>query len=533
MKIIKLLFALLLIFTPPDLSAQEVPATFKNPILPGFNPDPSICRVGDDYYLIISSFTWFPGIPIYHSRDLVNWKVVGHGIHRPNMIDMNGLDDNDGIWAVTIRHHDGLFYLITTASKSGGNFYITATDPKGPWSDPVWLKDAPEIDQMFTSGVNHVYFHGTTYSPKNVSWPGWKFYESVDMSPTNPFWQDASSFFNYISRVQSFLQSGIPDNDFLFYFPVYDIWDEQRGNYFTTFSIHGMRKRLSRFFGGVKKIMSYGYDLDYISDHYIQNSFVENGLLKTIGGTTYKALVMPAVKNIPLETISHIRNLAEQGATIIFMENYPSDVPGLSNIEERRNRFTSLMKEFPIADSFEKVSVRTLGKGKILAGNNYEEVLSNCKVNNESFVSEIGGQLIRRKHEKGHHYFMTLLKNNPVNGWITLGINAQSAMFFDPLTGKKGQAAIRNQNGRTQVYLQLQPGESILLKTFTDVSINAKKWSYYQPTGSIINLEKGWQLSFTKSEPAISGIFALDFLGSWTELNNEDMKKIWRLDNIG
>lgn len=106
--------------------------TFKNPVLPGFNPDPSICRVNDDYYMVTSSFTWYPGIPIYHSKDLVNWEIVGHGISRPDMIDMNGLNDNDGIWAVTIRFHEGLFYLITTGSKCGGNFYITAADPKGP-----------------------------------------------------------------------------------------------------------------------------------------------------------------------------------------------------------------------------------------------------------------------------------------------------------------------------------------------------------------------------------------------------------------
>ena len=85
--------------------------TFKNPVLPGFNPDPSICRVNDDYYMVTSSFTWYPGIPIYHSKDLVNWEIVGHGISRPDMIDMNGLNDNDGIWAVTIRFHEGLFYF--------------------------------------------------------------------------------------------------------------------------------------------------------------------------------------------------------------------------------------------------------------------------------------------------------------------------------------------------------------------------------------------------------------------------------------
>jgi alpha-N-arabinofuranosidase len=146
-------FSLLLSFSLAWCKAQEsqpVGTTFRNPILPGFNPDPSICRVGDDYYLVTSSFVWFPGIPIYHSKDLVNWELFGHGISRASQVDFTGMLDKDGIWAATIRYHNGLFYLVTTAHYCGGNFYITASNPAGPWSDPVWLKDAPGIDASLT-----------------------------------------------------------------------------------------------------------------------------------------------------------------------------------------------------------------------------------------------------------------------------------------------------------------------------------------------------------------------------------------------
>lgn len=165
------IISLLLNFFIVSLFSQNTPSHFKNPILPGFNPDPSICRVGDDYYLVTSSFTWYPGLPIYHSKDLVNWKLVGHGIERPDMVDFNGLDDNFGIWAPTIRYHNGVFYIITTANKSGGNFYITAKDPKGPWSDPVWLKDAPGIDPfLFWDDDGKSYYLGNVWDfPK--SWP--------------------------------------------------------------------------------------------------------------------------------------------------------------------------------------------------------------------------------------------------------------------------------------------------------------------------------------------------------------------------
>ena len=382
----------------------------------------------------------------------------------------------------------------------------------------------PEIDQMFTSGVNHVYFHGTTYSPEDAAWPGWKFYASVDMSPTNPFWKDAPAFFQYIARVQSFLQSGKPDNDFLLYLPMYDIWEEQRGKFFTTFAIHGMRERLPKFCQGVEDIMSLGYDLDYISDQFIRTTTIENGLLKTEGGVTYKALILPAAKLIPLETMQQINKLAEQGATIIFAENYPSDVPGLSKLDERRTQFKSLLEQLPKVDSFENVSVNRMGKGTIITGNNYKDILSKSEVNNEPFVSELGGQLIRRTHDNGHHYFMAMLKNSPVDEWVTLGVKAKSAMFFNPMTGKKGKAAVRENNGKTEVYIQLKSGESIILKTF-DNDVNVEEWTYYQTNGNKTELQKGWSLSFVDSEPDISEKFDLSNLGSWTELNREDLKK--------
>jgi alpha-N-arabinofuranosidase len=150
--------------------AQIAPANFKNPILPGFSPDPSICRVGSDYYLVNSSFVWFPGIPIYHSKDLVNWELIGHGITRPSQLRLDKIADKDGIWAVTIRYHDGLFYLIGTANNCGGNFLITAKDPAGEWSDPIWLK-TPGIDaSLFWDDDGKCYYSGNDFNFKK-SWP--------------------------------------------------------------------------------------------------------------------------------------------------------------------------------------------------------------------------------------------------------------------------------------------------------------------------------------------------------------------------
>ena len=123
-----------------DVFAQPLPpGHYRNPILAGYYPDPSICRVGDDYYLINSSFAHFPGIPVHHSRDLVNWEEIGHVIDRPTQLKYDGLGITRGIFAPALSHHNGVFYVVCTMVDAGGNFLMTATNPAGPWSDPVWF----------------------------------------------------------------------------------------------------------------------------------------------------------------------------------------------------------------------------------------------------------------------------------------------------------------------------------------------------------------------------------------------------------
>ena len=128
---------------PVETTAGRGPGEYRNPILQGFYPDPSITRVGDDFYLVTSTFSYFPGIPIFHSRDLVSWTQIGNAIDRPGQLDFGRLGMSRGVFAPTIEHRDGIFYILNTCVDCGGNFVITARDPKGPWSDPIWL---PEIE---------------------------------------------------------------------------------------------------------------------------------------------------------------------------------------------------------------------------------------------------------------------------------------------------------------------------------------------------------------------------------------------------
>lgn len=126
-----------------------MPGTYRNPILSGFYPDPSICRVGDDYYLVTSTFEYYPGLPIFHSRDLVHWRQLGHVLDRPSQLPLDDVRPSGGLYAPTIRCSQGVFYVINTlvdGKTKAGNFIVTATDPAGPWSEPYWLETAPGID---------------------------------------------------------------------------------------------------------------------------------------------------------------------------------------------------------------------------------------------------------------------------------------------------------------------------------------------------------------------------------------------------
>ena len=162
-----------------------------NPVIPGFHPDPSVCRVEDDYYLVTSSFEYFPGVPLFHSRNLVDWRQIGHCLTRDSQLDLRDAPPSGGIWAPTIRHHAGRFHMVTTNFSKGGNFLVHTDDPEGEWSDPVWI-DIPGIDPslyfegdrcFFTANAGEERKHGLylaeidpetgeVLSPSRLIWEG-------------------------------------------------------------------------------------------------------------------------------------------------------------------------------------------------------------------------------------------------------------------------------------------------------------------------------------------------------------------------
>jgi alpha-N-arabinofuranosidase len=152
---------------------------FTNPVIPGFHPDPSICRVGQDYFLVTSSFEYFPGVPLFHSRDLVHWRQIGHCLTRPSQLPLDNVRPSGGIFAPTIRYHNGTFYMITTNITGGGNFYVHTNDPYGEWSEPIWLDQGGIDPSLFFDDDGRVYMTSNWFD-------GFPLPEEID--PAIPIW---------------------------------------------------------------------------------------------------------------------------------------------------------------------------------------------------------------------------------------------------------------------------------------------------------------------------------------------------------
>ena len=164
--------------------------SYRNPILAGFHSDPSVVAARDRFYMVHSTFTFFPGIPVFESEDLVHWKQVGNAIHRPEQLDFDGLGVSRGVFAPAIEYHDGTFYVVNTSVDAGGNFIVTATDPAGPWSDPFWLPGIGGIDpSLFFDDDGKAYILNNDEPEVPVRYDGHRaiWLQEIDIATKQPF----------------------------------------------------------------------------------------------------------------------------------------------------------------------------------------------------------------------------------------------------------------------------------------------------------------------------------------------------------
>jgi hypothetical protein len=378
------------------------------------------------------------------------------------------------------------------------------------------------LDRFLLGGVNHIFYHGTTFSPQGEDWPGWMFYASVHFGLTNTWWKDFSKLNNYVTRCQSFLQDGTPDNDILLYFNFYDRISEPGQSMLQHFNGGGMGTT-SRDVGDT--MIRQGYSFDFISDSQLKTiQYLDNQLL-TSGGI-YKTIILPECHYIPFETLEHLVNLAKEGATLIVNRNLPADVQGFANLETRQKRFNKLLSQIHF-ETTENPDIRKarIGSGYFLVGEDIHQLLEYANVKRERMIDR-GLQCIRRKDDNGSYcYFIANRSENAIDDWIPLAKNAKAAALFNPMTGKSGMGYVKyDETGKTDVYLQLDPGESVILKTYNEY-IESERYSYLRAIGKPRVVSGSWNITFIEGGPELPQNFVIDELKSWTDLEGDEVKR--------
>jgi len=381
-------------------------------------------------------------------------------------------------------------------------------------------------DFLLLAGVNHIFFHGIPYSPAEAPWPGWQFYASVNFGPTGGLWHDLPPYNAYVTRCQSVLQSGKADNNILLYLPIYDFW-QKAGELSMPFSVHNQDKwlRNSSFYKAAMTMWNRGYTFDVVSDRFLTKARFENGKV-LLSGNVYQVIVIPLCRLMPVTTMEKLMDLTRAGATIIFQESLPVDVPGMGDLGKRRAALREILSQIMLSKNV-KTEIRqtSLGKGRLMVGQ-LEAMLQEVGVCRESVV-DLGVWFVRRSYSKGRHYFLVNHSDRALNGWVTLGLPAQSVVIMDPrFENRVGLAALRKQgNGRTQVYLQLQPGQSCVLRTFTEQRIKGPAWKYFEKDGFPRTIDGIWKVKFVSGGPVLPSDFKTQQLDSWTTRDDAEAKR--------
>ncbi|HLG38607.1 MAG TPA: glycosyl hydrolase [Chitinophagaceae bacterium] len=381
------------------------------------------------------------------------------------------------------------------------------------------------LDKYFLGGVNHIFYHGTNYSPQNEPWPGWLFYAAVHFTPANPFWKDFGTLNAYAARCQSFLQAGKPDNDVLLYFPFSDRnYLPARGGLLHHYDgMEGFDE--TPFKESAEKMLEMGYSWDLISDKQIEQLNFVNGKIKAPGGN-YQTIVLSGVKYLPLATLQKLIALTKAGAQIIFHDGAPKVVPGLSDIENKQKQFDALIAQLQFkTTNAPGVNNAASGKGLFLEGNELRYLLANAAIRHEMYLTDNKLQFIRRKINGGEYYFITNDGKTTFNDWVLLNTKLQHAVLFDPMQQRSGIAKTRQGDNNTlDIFLQLAPGESCIVQT-SSAKLTGNKFPYTESAGEAVAIEGNWQLKFLSGGPVLPQATAVSNLLSWTALAADGVKE--------
>lgn len=364
------------------------------------------------------------------------------------------------------------------------------------------------LDDLYLSGVNRAMYHGTAYSPEDAPWPGWCFYASAQFNPRNAIWRDARALNDYATRVQGAMQAGRPDNDVLVYWPIHDLWSNAKDG-LVQLTVHGRDWSDAQPIGRTARALwDKGFAFDYVSDKQLQSAQPANGAI-ALGGSAYRAVVVPASHLMPLDTRQKLQSLASAGARVIFVDSAPSDVPGLAALDARRAEFIKIA-----APQGSVVPAAQLESALVKAGAKQEK----------SLVAFPGVRFVRRaigaQAGESFYYFVANRGEHHIDGWAALAVPFSQVAIMDPASGRIGAAQVRRAGEKAEVRLQLEPGEALVLRAGSDGQ-DAPDWPYWEFAGAPAPLEGPWDVKFIEGGPELPAEVRTDKLASWTSFGGQ------------
>jgi hypothetical protein len=383
------------------------------------------------------------------------------------------------------------------------------------------------LDDLFLSGVNHVFYHGTCYSPDEAPWPGWLFYASYEMNPRNPIWRDVSALNAYAAHCQAVLQAGKPDNDILLYWPIHDFWSSTNG-LARNMSVHARDWFEEQPVGKTAEwLWKNGYQFDYVSDRQLTQAKAQAGGIE-VPGSRYRVVVVPQCQRLPLATLWELLTLADAGATVVFENQFPSGVPGLAYYKVKQDEFTQLLATPTFREATGTgVKLAEFGSGRVLVGS-LPKALAMAQVRREAMFDYEGLMCLRRSDAGGRFYF--LANRNPQSaftGWVPLAKAARSVVVMEPMNGESGAADVRQKDGTTEVFLKLAPGESVILRSFDDTAPVRLPWLTQDAAAAQQKaaLTGEWQVRFLAGGPELPAPITTTNLASWATIGDTNAQR--------
>ena len=478
-------------------------------------------RVKSDYRETLSDLMTDDFTPVWtewaHVRKMIT-RNQAHG-SPANLIDLYALAD---VPETEMFRHDRST-LISKLASSAAHIQgrrLTASET-GTWMKEHFqetLADMKElIQQLFIAGVNHVIYHGSIYSPADAPWPGWLFYASTQMNARNPIWREARTLSEWISRSQAMLQNGASDNDLLLYWPVYDVWHNAEGMQMN-FTVHSRAWFTDQPFGQfAQRLQDRGWTFDFVSDRILMRDVkTVNGGLAT-PGARYRAILVPPAKFMPPETFQALLAHASGGATVVFADALPEDVPGWGPRLELRRKMSKMQRDrlkFS-APGPDGVRVARVARGRFLVGP-AEAALAAAGVRRETLADRKGLEFIRRVDGATREYFLANRSGERFEGWVPLAHSAGAVAVMDPMTGEAGLGAVRRGAAGVSVYLQLEPQGSVFLRLLPRRPAGAPAWTYRRAGERTAEIQGQWSVEFIEGGPALPAPARLASLESWT-----------------